>query len=257
MPAVVPWPLLDWTRVVHAWDPARKATQARLRTLRDRHHAVSKGMTVTQRGSRGMSGSTTSMCALNVFAAVLERRGEHDLASLYAGAASDLEAKWQKRLQTAHSEGVEQDRKLLLAFACDVEDRRSSLPDVNDFVFLRGKVTSVEGSWARASGTGSDESKVVDLPLDMVEANQIELGDFIVVFRDRLPSGGLNLWCLRGVSLDETSSAVEHNNNLVSSDSSWSPVQQRALTPLDEDLRARALEFLSKPSAPRILRPAG
>ena len=256
MSTVVPWPLLDWTKVVHAWDPARKATQARLRTLRDGHNAVSKGMTATQRGSRGMSGSTTSMCALNVFAAVLDRRGEHKLASLYADAARDLETKWQERLQAAHNAEDEQE-KVLLDFACAVEKRRLALPEVKDFIFLRGKVTSVEGDWARASGTGSDRYKVVDLPLDMVEANQIKLGDFIVVFRDRLPSGSLNLWCLRGVSLEGTSSAAKYDDRSDSPNSSWSPVQQRAITPLDEDLRTRALDLLSKPSAPRILRPAG
>jgi hypothetical protein len=86
------WPVVDRTRVVHAFKPGEPAAvEGPFRTLRT-HEWATAGVRVTRRSGKHLGGQMTIFSSLNVEAARLARRGVHDAAGRLARAAGELEA---------------------------------------------------------------------------------------------------------------------------------------------------------------------
>ncbi|MCW3817722.1 hypothetical protein ONA91_25035 [Micromonospora sp. DR5-3] len=95
------WPVVDRTRVVHAFKPGEPAAvEGPFRTLRA-HEWATAGVRVTRRSGKRLGGQMTIFSSLNVEAARLARRGVRDAAGRLARAAEELESGPEfMRLQT-------------------------------------------------------------------------------------------------------------------------------------------------------------
>src|SRR6476659_236332 len=89
---IAAWPVVDRSRVVHAFRPGGSASaEAPFRTLRG-HAWASAGIRVTPRAAGQLAGQLTLFSALNVEAARLARHGNRAAAERVARAAEELEA---------------------------------------------------------------------------------------------------------------------------------------------------------------------
>lgn len=199
--AVLPMPVVDWTDVLLAEDPTRKATRERLRQLR-RRNLVSRGVNVTKRDAGGLTGSGTCFSVLAALAAKSRHEGHDDDAGQLLSAASELEERFADQL-----------REFLAKHSLD------SLSQADFFDDLVGETAGMASWWAERSSalvavaqvddnssalahlagrSATGEAADVDVPRKLLDRRSLVAGDYVWVF-SRLAEGAAVVDVLRAV----------------------------------------------------------
>ncbi|MGW5330892.1 hypothetical protein [Streptomyces sp. NPDC004014] len=175
---------MGWRDIVHAFHPELPAREAPLRTL-VRNSVLSPGIRFTRRHSSRLAGAGTLYSRLNVYAAVLYRRGDTTAASAYCEQSARIEEElmaWLKELPLDAAElepltGPSHSAWKVVRWLCDETDTAlKSLPDVPDQECITGILTRTDGKKVRFSEAG-DEGADHELPWGMVESAGLSVGD--------------------------------------------------------------------------------
>lgn len=202
--SVVAWPLVDRSRLVHAFRPGeRSAAEGPFRTLRF-HSWASSGVRLKRRVSGRLAGQVTMFSSLNVEAARLARHGLRDAARRIARAATEIEASPDfialrdalaalpdERTATMILTGVVPDEAppvlmdLLKDLAIRTEEIRKAEQSLIDSVQVEaGQITEVHEGYVLLLLAGGPSAAV---PRWMaVAANRAQVGEFLALVTDKL-----------------------------------------------------------------------
>jgi len=221
---IAAWPVVDRSRVVHAYKPGEHvASEAPFRTLRG-HKWASSGVRVTRRAGRRLGGQMTVFSSLNVESARLARHGNPHAAVRVAHAAAELEAGPEfARLQRIMSElpihdaerivdGILPDAapdeltETLKAVARRTEQRRvSEMAEITLAEVVAGRVAEVHEGYVvlvRMSGPAAM------IPRWMAVAVQRDkVGALLAMVMDRLDDGRAVIEAVPAIDMDDDASA--------------------------------------------------
>jgi hypothetical protein len=183
--AVLPLPVIDWTVVVKADDPTRKATRGRLRELR-RKRRVTAGLTVWRRGSRGLQGRATYYSVLAALAARIWQEGHDEEAAGLEQAAAELESRFSARLEvflSGHSLSQLPQAEFFDELTAATARSLAGGSRVFQTLLAAARVDEIEDDVAHLEGSSPRGGQVtVDLPRALVERQSLKVGDLVWVF---------------------------------------------------------------------------
>lgn len=181
---VLPLPVIEWPEVVKADDPTREVTRGRLRELRKKRR-ITDGVTVLNRGSRGLHGRSTYYSVLSALAARCWRQGHEEEAAGLEQAATRLEEQFSARLESflsrhslAQLPEAEFFDELTAATAQGLAERSHAF----DGLLAAARVGEIQDDVAHLEGSSPrGEPVAVDLPRVLLERQSLKAGDLVWV----------------------------------------------------------------------------
>jgi hypothetical protein len=191
---IVPMPVVDWKTVVQTDNPAREATRARLRELRQKK-LVAAGVTVSRHKGRKLQGRATYYSVLAALAARCRQEGQDDDADFLADAASQLESRFAARLRqflTHHPLKALPEAQFFDELTKATAEKLAGWTRLPDELLAAAQVSDIEAGIAHLEGTSPRGDPVaVDLPRALLDRQELATGDLVWVSTRLLGSATL------------------------------------------------------------------
>jgi len=182
---VLPVPVVDWTTVVKAGDPAREPTRGRLRELRKKGQ-LGDGITVTRRGERGLQGRANYYSVLSALAIRCRQAGHDDDAVQLERSASELEARFREQLRgflSSHDLGDLAAADFAGELAVATAEKLAEWQGLPEALFAAAVVAGLDADVAHLYGSSPRGHPIeVDLPRLLLNRHSLVVGDVVWVF---------------------------------------------------------------------------